>query len=100
MKATYLIVAEYMLQHTNEMLTMAELSKATGLSCSRVDRSIASLKDSKKYKLLIAKNGRNKYGLKQAECREGKRDFVTELFTGNVANAIEISKYIVRSRLC
>ena len=95
-KAHYLILANIMLEH-EEFYSLRELVELSGFKSSQVEAQMAAIRCRYEYRLLIDKTGsKNKYGLKVVNDSESKRDFVTELFTGQVMKSIELSRLIIR----
>ena len=96
-KAHYLILVKIMLEN-DKFYTLRELVSFSGFTLSQVESQMASIRCRPEYRLLIDRTGtKNKYDLKVINNSESKRDFVTELFTGQVMKAIELSRLIVRS---
>jgi hypothetical protein len=95
-KALYFILADIMLE-SSKMYTLAELVAISGFTASQVDVQIATLRYSPEYALLVKRLGiRHQYGLATVKCF-GQRDFVTELFAGNVSKSLALSRSIVNS---
>ena len=95
-KAHYLILADIMLEH-DKYYSLKELVERSGFKSSKVEAQMAAIRARYEYRLLIDRTGtKNKYGLKMVDDSEWKRDFVTELFTGQVMRSIELSRLIIR----
>ena len=95
-KVHYLILADILLEH-DKYYSIRELVGISGFTPSKVEALLAAIRARYEYRLLIDRTGtKNKYGLKMVDDSEWKRDFVTELFTGQVMRSIELSKLIIR----
>ena len=81
----------------DEFYTLRELVELSGFTSLQIETQMLLIISRDEYKLLVDKtNAKKKYGLKMANHLELKRDFVTELFTGQVMKSIELSKLIIR----